>query len=225
MKVFFLWGQSNMSGRGLLGTVKPIRDERIRMWRDGQWRLAVEPLHQDKPQAGVGLAMSFALRYVEAHPDTTVGLVPSAVGGTPLSCWVPGGECHENAMNDARSAIAAGGEPAGLLWHQGEADSGNPELAATYAERFVRMIRTVRGELGPIPVVVGEVSHFPGKPREERAGRLAINEQLRLAAGELDSCGVASEKELTDIGDSVHVDAASLRVFGKRYADVYERLC
>ena len=54
MDIFLLMGQSNMAGRGLLEDVEPIRDERIRVFQDGRWSIAEEPLHHDRPTAGIG---------------------------------------------------------------------------------------------------------------------------------------------------------------------------
>ena len=51
-----------MAGRGLMDEVAPLADPRVSMFRDGNWQLAEEPLHTDKPErAGVGLASGFAL--------------------------------------------------------------------------------------------------------------------------------------------------------------------
>ncbi len=60
MKSFLLIGQSNMAGRGFKHEVPPIYNERIMMLRNGRWQMMTEPIHFDKPVAGVGLAASFA---------------------------------------------------------------------------------------------------------------------------------------------------------------------
>ena len=106
-EIILLVGQSNMAGRGLPGEVDPIADRRIEMFRDGQWQAAVEPLHDDKETAGVGLAMSCASAYLETFPHARVGLVPAAVGGTPLSRWMPGEDLYERALGIARDDRAA----------------------------------------------------------------------------------------------------------------------
>ena len=102
--IMLLIGQSNMAGRGLPNEVDSVADERIEMFRDGQWQRAVEPLHDDKETAGVGLAMSCASAYLEAFPQARIGLVPAAVGGTPLSRWMPGEDLYERALAIAREA-------------------------------------------------------------------------------------------------------------------------
>ena len=43
----------------------------------------VDPVHWDKPSAGVGLARSFAVEYLKHHPGASVGFIPAACGGSP----------------------------------------------------------------------------------------------------------------------------------------------
>ena len=96
MNVFILMGQSNMSGRGNPDDVETISSPDIFMWRDGRWVVAKEPLHTDKPRiAGVGLGMSFAAEVMKRTGMSPVGLVPCAVGGTPLNRWMPGEDRYE----------------------------------------------------------------------------------------------------------------------------------
>ena len=133
--LILLIGQSNMAGRGLLGEVPPIKNAHITMLRDDQWQQASEPLHTDKETAGVGLASSFASEYLGAFPEAEIGLVPSAVGGTPLSRWMPGCDLYENALVNARRAMEDGQLKA-ILWHQGEADAQDIALAQSYGQRL-----------------------------------------------------------------------------------------
>ena len=137
MDIFLLMGQSNMAGRGLLEDVEPIRDERIRAFQDDRWTMAEEPLHHDRPTAGIGLAMSFAQSVLAAGPDREIGLVPRAVGSTPLERWMPGADLYEGAMVAAREATHEGTVKA-VLWHQGEHDSKSEADASSYVQRFQR---------------------------------------------------------------------------------------
>ena len=87
LNIFLLMGQSNMSGRGKLEGVQELTHPDIYMYRDDQWQAAREPLHDDKPEiAGACLGMSFAMSVVEEIGP--VGLVPCAVGGSPLRRWM-----------------------------------------------------------------------------------------------------------------------------------------
>ena len=106
---------------------------------EGEWVPAVDPIHFDKPIAGVGPGRSFAMAVLKEDPSRTIGLVPSAVGGSPIASWEPGGyhkstdtHPYDDALERARIALKWGDFKA-ILWHQGESDS-NAELAPIYKE-------------------------------------------------------------------------------------------
>ena len=225
MQVFLLIGQSNMAGRGRLGEVAPLVDDRVLMYREGQWVKAKEPLHTDKPErAGVGLGMSFAIELLKVRPGVRIGLVPCAVGGTPLSRWVPGADLYENAVAVCREALAEG-KLKGILWHQGESDSGSGEDAGSYGVRFRAMIESLRRQFNSpgVPVVAGELGEFI-KDRDEFGYFDTVNRQLREMEGEVPVYGCVSSEGLGDNGDMAHFNAAALREFGVRYARKYLEL-
>ena len=224
MDIFLLMGQSNMAGRGLLEDVEPIRDERIHVYRDGHWAMAEEPLHHDRPTAGIGLAMSFARSVLEANPGTEIGLVPRAVGSTPLEQWMPGADLYEGAMAAARETIRDGTIKA-VLWHQGEHDSKSEADASSYLQRFTTMVRTLRERLGTpsLPVILGELGAYL-VARPDFPHYRTVNAELRKVPDALPHSAFVSAEGLTDKGDSLHFDARSLRTFGRRYATAYLRL-
>ena len=222
INIFLLMGQSNMAGRGDLQTVVPIHHPDILMFRDRGWETAEEPLHTDKPEiAGVGLAMSFAAEVLKQMPDARIGLVPCAMGGSPLSDWMPGAELYTDAVALTRRAMCAG-SLTGILWHQGEADSQQHADADSYGQRLETMINTLRSELDAdtTPVIAGELGPFltdhDGMDLVE-----TVNHHLRELQRVLPMYRCASADGLTDQGDQVHFDAESLRRFGVRYARKY----
>ena len=220
--VFLLIGQSNMAGRGRLEEVPTLSDPRISMFRDGSWMAAREPLHTDKPAiAGVGLAMSFAAELLAGDPEAPVGLIPCAVGGTPLSRWMPGADLYENALSTARLALG-GGSLRGILWHQGEGDSGSADAAASYGRRFGDMIGALRSQLSAngAAVIAGELGPFLDS-REGCEFAHLVNQQLRELESSMPAYGCVSAKGLTDNGDGLHFNSVSLREFGVRYAMKY----
>ncbi|MEL7338418.1 MAG: sialate O-acetylesterase, partial [Planctomycetota bacterium] len=90
--LFLLAGQSNMAGRGNVTPIDRYPDQRIVMLdQESRWVPATDPVHFDKSVAGVGLCRQFAREYAAKHPGVTVGLVPCAVGGSPIAAWAPGG--------------------------------------------------------------------------------------------------------------------------------------
>ena len=124
--LFLLVGQSNMAGRGIVTPANNEPHPRVLMLnKAGEWVPAVDPLHFDKPVAGVGLGRSFGIAIAGATPDITVGLIPCAVGGSPIDAWKPGvlyepTKSHpwDDAMRRAHLALQSG-TLKGILWHQG----------------------------------------------------------------------------------------------------------
>jgi len=225
LDVFLLIGQSNMAGRGVMGEVSALRHSSVFMFREGQWIAAEEPLHTDKPEiAGVGLGMTFALEVLEAYPSGSVGLVPAAVGGTPLSRWMPGADLYCDAVAAAKEALTAG-ELKGVLWHQGEGDSHCRQDAESYGQRFGEIIAALRAELNAsnIPFVAGELGEFLQDFEGCDFFRM-VNRQLNGLGKTIPHYGCVSSAGLKDKGDHVHFDSASLREFGKRYAHEYLRI-
>jgi Carbohydrate esterase, sialic acid-specific acetylesterase len=218
MQLFLLIGQSNMAGRGKVEPQDEATNPRIFMLtKERAWVPARDPVHFDKPVAGVGLCSEFARVLVKADAKITVGLVPCAVGGTSLDQWKPGGKLYNEAVARAREAMKKG-TLTGILWHQGEADSAH-EKVATYGERFAAMIAQLRKDLGEenVPVMVGELGRF-------RAASTEFNEALPDVVKRVPRCALVSAEGLVANKDQLHFDAPSLRTFGTRYAEAFQKL-
>ena len=219
MKLFLLIGQSNMAGRGKVEPQDQVVNPKIFMFtKDLKWVPAKDPLHFDKPgMAGVGLGSQFAREISKADPTASIGLIPCAVGGTSLDQWKAGGALYNDAVKRTKEAMKSG-KLAGILWHQGEADSA-PDKVATYADRFSVMIDQIRKDLraDKVPVVVGELGRF-------RSASKDFNDGLPAVAKKVPLCGLATSEDLSDKGDKLHFDAASARKFGQRYAAEYFKL-
>ena len=219
--IMLLIGQSNMAGRGLPNEVDPIADGRIETFRDDQWQAAAEPLHNDKKTAGVGLSMSCASAYLEAFPQARVGLVPAAVGGTPLSRWMPGEDLYERALGIAQEALK-GGKLKAIFWHQGETDAQTLELAQSYGQRLAEMVSALRQALDAtnVPFIVGGLGDFlADHPTCVHYG--LVNDALQNL--NVDRCGFASAAGLGEF-DGIHFNSAALRLLGQRYATELLRL-
>ena len=218
LHVYLLIGQSNMAGRGRMTEAdkQPVPGV-LTLDKQDAWKPAAHPLHFDKPSiAGVGLGLSFARVMKEAHSEATIGLVPCAVGGTPLSRWSRGGDLYERALKRARVALQDG-TLKGVIWHQGEADSRTAELANSYAERLDRMVRDLRDDLDApdVPFVAGELGRFFVEPREHGP---TVNKALNGLPKRVSNTATASSEGLTHKGDDVHFGSGALRRFGRRYA-------
>jgi hypothetical protein len=230
LQLFLLAGQSNMAGRGIVEPEDRIPHPRV--WvldRQEHWIAAVDPLHFDKPIAGVGPGRSFGIALADAEPGAQIGLVPVAVGGSPISAWEPGAvhsqtgsKPYDDAIRRIRTAKAAG-EFKAVLWHQGENDSG---LSATpdYETRLTTLIRRLRAEVNDpgVPVLIGQLGRFTDAPWSD--SRTKIDDVHRRLARELRNVGFVSSDGLLHKGDRVHFDSASARELGRRYAAAYRTM-
>jgi len=222
LQLFLLIGQSNMAGRG---SIEPQDKEAmpgiLSLNKQMEWVPATDPLHFDKPEiAAVGLGRTFAKTLLAANPTATIGLIPCAFGGTSLEQWKRGGPLYEDAVKRARFAMKSG-KLRGILWHQGEADSGSAKLAGSYRERWKEFITLLRLDLeaADTPVIVGQLGEFFGhKPGAEPTFADVVNEQIALIPLQVPRTGFVSSGGLTDKGDQVHFNTASIREFGRRYA-------
>lgn len=228
LHLYLLIGQSNMAGRGAIEEQDKQPPPRVlKFTKEKSWATGIDPLHFDKPIAGVGLGTMFGRVMAEAQPDAVIGLVPCAVGGTPLARWQKGGDLYKQAVERTQAAMQDG-TLKGILWHQGEGDSGSEKTATTYGERLAQMVRDLRTELkaGDVPFVAGELGQF--LKRESNEGKPSywplVNEQINSLPELLPHTAVASSKDLKHKGDVVHFDSASLREFGKRYAAAMQAL-
>ncbi len=232
MDAFLLIGQSNMAGRGVIGSVPPI-DPRGMMFmlRNGRWVPMSEPINPDRQifvekdtdyRSGVSLAASFAESYANRFGQK-VGLIPCADGGTSLSEWQPDSVLFDHAVFQTRLAMRSS-ELKGILWHQGENDSRDMADVNAYPDRFFAMLDELIARIGApesIPVVVGEVS-------ELMAARWPyvreMNRALNGIASARENIGFAKQDGLTIGPDGIHFSGPSYREFGRRYFDAYEKL-
>ena len=229
--LFLLVGQSNMAGRGAVTPADKVPHPRVLMLNQaGEWVPAVDPLHFDKPTAaGVGLGRSFADAVAAATPGVTIGLIPCAVGGSPIDAWQPGflyppTQSHpwDDALRRAKLALPAG-TLRGILWHQGESDA-NRELAPGYAAKLQDLVARLRAELAApnVPFIAGQLGRFDGSPWSEF--KTQVDQAHRALPANVPHTAFVSAEGLKDKGDKTHFDSDSYREFGRRYAAAYLNL-
>ena len=227
--IFVLAGQSNMSGRGTLRASDRVPHERVLvMSKDGSWREAVEPFHWEKPKAvGAGLAATFARAYADKHQDVTVGLVPVAYGGSPISRWQPGMVHYTNAVRYA-SLAAKSGVIKGVFWHQGESDAFSMKDVDRYVPLFTNAITRLRAEIGAldVPFLAGELGPYLKDWYEERRPNIywrEMNAQIAKGVALMPCSALVPSEGLYDVKkDKIHFATPALREFGLRYWRVYD---
>ncbi|MBO0948120.1 sialate O-acetylesterase [Fibrella forsythiae] len=228
--LYMLAGQSNMAGRGTVEDTDKIPHPRV--WvlnRSNQWVPATEPLHFDKPAVvGVGPGLAFGRQLAAQDTNVFIGLIPTAVGGSAIDAWQPGGY-HEQTKNypydEAIKRVKLAQESGtlhGILWHQGESDS-KPELAAVYEQKLTQLIGRFRqiANSPTVPVVVGTLGDFYV---EKNPAGTQINAILRNVPTHVARVACVDASGLTDGGDATHFNAASARELGRRYATAMLKL-
>ncbi len=216
MKLFLLIGQSNMAGRGKIEEQDKVENPNIFMLnREMKWVIAKDPVHFDKGAAGVGLCSEFARALHKADPQSKIGLIPCAMGGSALDQWQPGKPLYKAAILRAKEAMKQG-ELAGILWHQGESDAA-PKLIETYPDRFETMISQLRKELDAknVPILIGEV--IPGFGNHD-----AVNVALAETTKKTENAALVSSAGLGK--KQLHYDSADYRALGKRYAETFLKM-
>lgn len=223
---FLMVGQSNMAGRGFLNEVPPIRDEGIKMLRNGRWQVMAEPVNYDRPFAGVSLAASFAMAWREKHPGEEIGLIPCADGGSCLEEWKPGGPLFDHAVANAGLARRIS-RIDGILWHQGENDCEKGR-AERYGEKFGEIISSLRLklDLAEVPLIIGGLGEYLKECRihDYFINAPIVNEALLKFAEENKNCYFVTAAGLEPNPDHLHFNSESLRIFGIRYFQAYDRL-
>jgi hypothetical protein len=228
LQIFLLAGQSNMAGRGQVGAQDSVANPRVlKLDSTMKWVPAVDPLHWDKPAiVGVGPGRSFGLAIAAKDPSARIGLVPAAVGGSPISSWEPGARDpatgthpYDDALARLRVALRDGKLRA-ILWHQGESDA-TPARSILYAAKLSALIARFRADLGDpnLPFVIGQLGRFDAKPWS--AERQRVDSVHRAIAASVPNVAYVSSDGLRDKGDTLHFDAASQRALGERYAAAY----
>lgn len=223
MKSILMIGQSNMAGRGFINEVPMICNERILMLRNAGWQMMAEPINYDRPNAGIGLAGSFAAMWCMEHEGEQIGLIPCAEGGSSLDDWAVDKNLFKNAVIQAGFAMQDS-ELIGILWHQGESDSYGGGYQ-TYYKKLQVIIESLRKELNAfeVPLIIGGLGDYLGKNGFglNCTEYELVNEQLlKFAREQENSCFVTAEG-LTPNPDGIHMDAVSQRRFGVRYYEAF----
>ncbi|MCB1209975.1 MAG: sialate O-acetylesterase [Verrucomicrobiales bacterium] len=237
LDLYLLIGQSNMKGRGTMPEVPKADPKIVAMHvKNDKWYLARHPLHltgdpetfAGHDNAGVGSGLAFAETLQSDDATARIGLIPCAVGGTPVKRWVKGADLYENAVRRAKMALAAG--PAGkthikgAIWLQGEADA-TPAGLPLYEAQLLNLVDSLRADLAlpNLPFIACTIGEF--KADERGKDRAAMNAIFMGLPAKRPHTGCVDARDLKGhIGDNVHFDTASQNEIGQRFGKIMIRL-
>lgn len=222
--VFLLMGQSNMEGGSAGGQMDTIPHERIlKMNSSGGWEQATDPITNNRSNA-VGPGFAFAKKLVEENPDITVGLIPMAVGGTPISLWMKGTDFYLKSLEAAQIARQSG-VIKGVLWHQGEHDTFTVYTATNYKKNLIQLIDDIRKDLQDpyLPFIVGGFTDSSYSQAD--INRITVWNRIKDVGTTFFRTGYVQSAGADYIdGNEIHFSAEGQRVMGERYADEYLRI-
>ena len=228
LDLFLFIGQSNMAGRGYItdNYKSSIKDVYL-LTPNGDMEPARNPLNKYSTirkqidLQGVGPAYSFA----KAIADKTkhkLGLVVNARGGSSINSWLKGAkdDYYGEALSRIRQAMKYGTLKA-IIWHQGEADSRNPEA---YMAKLQKLVADLREDLGDtkLPVIVGEIAEWRMNGTSD-----AFNKMLRTVPRHIPYSYCVSSQELVPLinENDPHFSADSQIILGRRYAEAAYKAC
>lgn len=223
--VYIIAGQSNAAGYGK----DPISDEPelgVHMFRhNGKWDLASHPLNDstdteykaiiEKMNAGQSPYLHFA-KYVKKETGCPIGLIPTALGASPLKQWMPNGSLYNNMITMTRDASPIGVK--GIFWYQGCADAidGNTE---NFKNDFEKVIEGWRHEFGKdIPVFMFQLNRLVCQSTEgSDKSWSCIRAMQRKTAKDISRVYILPTLDVS-LSDQIHNSSSANLILGERLA-------
>ena len=237
--LFLFSGQSNMVGMGssvsaLSGDQKSgFKDIKIYLESEGSGRgkwLDLEPGYGGNSTFGPELF--FGKKLIEEMPDVKMAFIKDARSGTYLgqaSQWLPPssggpGPYYKSMMDHIESALKKFNDAydtseytpkwAGFIWHQGEFDAMDGNLANKYEENLTNLINDIRemAEAEDLPAIIPmiDAQAIWSQHQKVRDAEVAV-------AAALENCDTMETKGLPT--DGIHYKAAGMVTIGEVCAE------
>ena len=221
--IFVIAGQSNSSGYGRDWAFDPPMPG-VHLYRNRKkWDLACHPINEstfaaDEVNAEMGVSgvspyLSFG-KYFTKLSNYPVGLIPTALGGSPISRWhsEQNGDLFRNMINRIKEC---GRKAAGILWYQGCSDT-TPEAASSYYNNFCHVVNSTRKALGyDIPFFTFQLNRQISGLHDECWG--IVREAQRLASHRIPGVYMLPTLDCS-LSDGIHNSAHANIKLGERMA-------
>lgn len=228
--IFLLAGQSNMAGRGIVEGEDTVSNPQVlTLNKNNEWVHAKEPLHYYEPgRTGLDCGLSFGKELSKKYgKEITIGLVPCAIGGSSIEQWLGdsmyrGVTLYSNFLQKAKAA-AQYGTIKGVLWHQGESNTGIKSHIG-YKEKLENFFAKVRSDLQQpeLPIYMGSLGSYLTKYSFPYTNE--VNRDIKELSQTGKNIYLIKTSDLTCLKDTIHFDSRSQRLMGKRFAKaVYKR--
>lgn len=229
--VYLLGGQSNMLGRAATSglptspvNLRGIQDDVNFFFRDPgssganyNTLVKLQPLTSSGTTFGPEITFGRAMK--DANPAQNITLIKYADGGTDLANdWKPGTGpdylAFKSTVAAGLAAITARGDTykiAGMLWLQGESDTGT--AAAAYGTNIANFIADMRSNYGTnLPFVMGGIGY-------QTADYSVVSAALENAANTIPNTAYFSDYDLLGTNHTgLHFGSTSQQIIGQRFA-------
>ncbi|MBR2244373.1 MAG: acetyl xylan esterase [Prevotella sp.] len=242
--IFLCFGQSNMEGaariepQDLEGVsprflLMPAVDDPARNRKMGEWCQALPPLC--RPNTGLTPVDYFGRTLTENLPENIrVGVIHVAIGGIRIEGFMPEGmeefvktapgwmtgmlQAYDNNPYKRLVTLAQkaqkDGVIKGILMHQGESNTGDPEWANKVQNVYDHLLGDLQLKPEEVPLLAGEVVQANGEGQ-----CIAMNKQIDELPKTLHTSQVISSTGCSNGPDKLHFDAAGYRELGRRYGE------
>ena len=242
--IFLCFGQSNMEGaariepQDLEGVsprflLMPAVDDPARNRKMGEWCQALPPLC--RPNTGLTPVDYFGRTLTENLPENIrVGVIHVAIGGIRIEGFMPEGmeefvktapgwmtgmlKAYDNNPYERLVTLAKkaqkDGVIKGILMHQGESNTGDPEWANKVQNVYDHLLGDLQLKPEEVPLLAGEVVQANGEGQ-----CIAMNKQIDELPKTLHTSQVISSTGCSNGPDKLHFDAAGYRELGRRYGE------
>ena len=224
--VYVIAGQSNSSGFGKDSVMdEPILGVHL-LKNSNRWDLATHPMNdstntkhsvnQETINSGHSPYLSFA-KYLKKELGYPIGLIQTALGGSPLSKWNPkeDGALYQNMIEIIEEQ---NGVITGVLWYQGCTEACE-ELHENYYERFREFTNELRTHLkASVPIFTVQLNRLTECSSDiKNTAWSSIREDQRRASKEIENVFMVPAIDGT-MSDLIHNSAAFNIVLGERIA-------
>jgi len=226
--IYVIAGQSNSAGYGKDQIYDPSELGVHILRNSGKWDLASHPFNEstntcheinmETANPGHSPYLSFA-KMLKRHLNHPIGLIQTALGGSPLSDWNPeeNGHLYKNMIKIVREQ---GNSVSGILWYQGCSDASSKICSNTYLERFECMVKNIRTDLmnEQLPIFTVQLNRYigPGDMDLDRSWGM-LREAQRQAARQMSHVYIVPSNDCT-LSDAIHISALSNMKLGERLA-------
>ncbi len=241
--IYLAFGQSNMDGAGEIETQDLTVSERFKMMpaidfpskqrEKWKWYTAVPPLCRET--SGLSPCDYFGRELVDKlSEEITVGIINVAVPGCSIDLfdqdkcanylstaadWLQNfAKLYNNdpyqSLIDAAKIAQKDGVIKGILLHQGETNTGDPNWPENVKIIYDRMLAELGLKYEDVALLVGEVVNA-----DSGGACAAHNEVIAKVPSVIPNSYVIKSNGLANKGDGLHFTSESYRIFGKRYAE------